>query len=232
MNRLFLTSNIGGYAASGENYRPCAMDGRNQFLENLKQSLPDRVNCLMMSAYPDNALMNDGMCMLQEAAFAMSGIPLDSIAICDDRNRAELGNLLAKANLVILCGGHVSTQNQFFAEIRLKKELELFSGVVIGISTGSMNSAALVYAQPELDGEATDPSYKRFIPGLGLTEIRVLPHYEELKDATLDGLRLIEDIGLPDSMEHPYYALVDGSYILCDATENTLYGEGISLLMG
>lgn len=226
MKKLFLTSNIGGYVVEEGNYRPCEMDSRNQFLENLKQSLPSKINCLMVSAYPDNSIMNDGMLMLQEAAFAMSGMPLDSIAICDDRNRSELGDLLAKANLVILCGGHVPTQNRFFFEIGLKEQMESFSGVVIGISAGSMNSATLVYAQPELEGEAIDPSYQRFIKGLGLTDIRVLPHYEELKEAKLDGLRFIEDMGLPDSMEHPFYALVDGSYILCDGKTNVLYGEG------
>lgn len=226
MNRLFLTSNIGGYVVEDGNYRPYKMDSRNQFLENLKQALPNRRNCLMVSAYPDNAIMNDGMVMLQEAAFAMSGLPLDSIAICDDRNRLDLGDLLTNANLVILCGGHVPTQNRFFTEIHLREQLERFDGVVIGISAGSMNSAALVYAQPGLDGEATDLSYQRFITGLGLTDIRILPHYEELKEAKLDGLRFIEDIGLPDSMKHPFYALVDGSYILCDGKTNVLYGEG------
>lgn len=226
MRKLFLTSNPGGFVVQEQNYQPCALDGRNRFLENLKQALPSRVNCLMVSAYPDNAVMNDGMVSLQEAALTMSGLPLDSIAICDDRNRPALGDLIKQANLVILCGGHVPTQNRFFAEIQLKEHMECFDGVVVGISAGSMNSATLVYAQPEEEGEAIDPSYQRFISGLGLTEIRILPHYEELKETTLDGLRLIEDIGLPDSLEHPYYALVDGSYIFCNSDGNTLYGEG------
>lgn len=226
MKTLFLTSNPGGFVAEEENWRPCALDDRNGFLEKLKQALPDRVNCLMVSAYPDNAVMNDGMRQLQEAAFAMSGITLETVAICDDRNRTELGGLLKRADLVILCGGHVPTQNRFFAEIQLGEQMEHFGGAVMGISAGSMNSAALVYAQPELEGEAADPCYRRFISGLGLTEIRILPHFEQLKETVLDGLRVIEDIGLPDSLQYPYYALVDGSYILCDGEVDTLYGEG------
>ena len=226
MKTIFLTSNIGGFVVEDGNYQPCPLDARNKLIENLKQCLPGKANCLMVSAFPDNAVVNDGMCMLQEASFAMSGLPQESIAICDDRNQSELGELIAKANLVILCGGHVPTQNRFFQEIHLKEYLERFDGVIIGISAGSMNSAALVYAQPEMEGEAIDPSYQRFIQGLGLTEIRILPHFEELKGTTLDGLRIIEDISLPDSMEHPYYALVDGSYILCDGDANRLYGEG------
>lgn len=85
----------------------------------------------------------------------------------------------------------------------------------MGISAGSMNCADMVYAQPELEGEAADPSYERFIVGLGLTERNILPHYQMVKDYTLDGLRLMEEITYPDSAGREFYALEDGSYILC-----------------
>lgn len=225
MKKLFLTSNMGGFVVEEGNWRPCALDGRNQFVENLKHALPSRVKCLMVSSSPGHAVMNDGILQLTEASFSMSGLPLDSAAICDDRNRSQVGGLVRRANLIILCGGHVPTQNRFFAEIRLKEHLEDFDGVIIGISAGSMNSAALVYAHPEEEGEAVDPAYQRFIPGLGLTDIRILPHFEELKGATLDGLRLIEDIGLPDSLAHAYYALVDGSYPLRRRSGHPLRGR-------
>lgn len=88
-----------------------------------------------------------------------------------------------------------------------------------------MNCASTVYAQPELEGEAVDPDYRRFIPGLGLTEHMVVPHYQMLCGTVLDGLRVIEDITLPDSVGHRFFLLPDGSYILEEAGSATLYGE-------
>ena len=111
------------------------------------------------------------------------------------------------------------TQNAFFQEIDLKKHLQDFNGLWIGSSAGSMNSATLVYAQPELEGEVIDPTYQRFIPGLGLTEKMILPHYSSWKNDVVDGLRLLEDVTYPDSQGHTFYLMEDGSYVLGDTEE-------------
>ena len=76
-----------------------------------------------------------------------------------------------------------------------------------------MNCADTVYAGPELEGEAIDPLYERWITGLGLTDINIFPHFQSLKDDYLDGLRLIEDITYADSIGHEIIALNDGSPI-------------------
>ena len=55
--------------------------------------------------------------------------------------------------------------------------------------------------------------------------INILPHFQCLKNITLDGLRVLEDISLEDSKTRPFYALVDGAYILIDENKSTLYGE-------
>lgn len=101
-----------------------------------------------------------------------------------------------------------------------------YNGIVIGISAGTMNCAEVVYAQPELDGEAIDPNYQRYLEGLNLTQISVLPHFQELKELSLDGLRVVEDISVPDSKIRPFYALVDGAFILVEDNKSVLYGEG------
>ena len=77
----------------------------------------------------------------------------------------------------------------------------------------------------ELEGEAIDPNYQRFISGLGLTEIRILPHFQELSNLTLDGLDIIGDIALADSKVYPFYALTDGAYIYIEDDKINLYGE-------
>ena len=69
--------------------------------------------------------------------------------------------------LLILGGGHVPTQNRFFQKIGLRERMKAFAGLVIGISAGSMNSAEIVYAHPELEGEAIDLAYPEMSLSLG-----------------------------------------------------------------
>lgn len=95
-----------------------------------------------------------------------------------------------------------------------------------------MNCAETVYAAPELEGEAIDPDYKRWISGLGITKVNILPHFQSLKDEILDDLRLIEDITYADSMGHEILALNDGSYIVVDGDNETVYGEAYSIKDG
>ena len=88
-----------------------------------------------------------------------------------------------------------------------------------------MNCADVVYAGPELEGEALNPLYERWIPGLGITDINIFPHMQSLKGACLDGMRVIEDITFADSVAHEIIALNDGSYIMAADGKTTLYGE-------
>ena len=105
-------------------------------------------------------------------------------------------------------------------------------GILIGISAGSMNSAETVYAQPERDGEAMDPAYQRFLPGLGLTKTMLLPHYQENKDDILDGLRVYEDIAFSDSYGNVFYAIPDGTYLLIEGGKEELRGEAYRISNG
>ncbi|MCC8182666.1 MAG: dipeptidase E, partial [Clostridiales bacterium] len=75
-------------------------------------------------------------------------------------------------------------------------------------------------------GEAVDPDYQRFIPGLGLTDINVLPHYQVVRDNILDGQHLFEDITCGDSFGNRFFALPDGSFFLSEYGECWLFGEG------
>ena len=101
----------------------------------------------------------------------------------------------------------------------------------MGISAGSMNCAEWVYVQPEEPGESS-PDFPRFAPGLGLTEVNILPHYQQVKDNILDGLRLFEDITYPDSQDNCFFALPDNSYIYQDPEHLLLFGEGYCLCDG
>lgn len=133
---------------------------------------------------------------------------------------------LACYDVIFLGGGHVPTQNAFFHRIGLREKLAHFDGIIIGISAGSMNAADEVYAQPEMPGEAADPSYRRFLRGLGLTDINILPHYQIVRDNMLDGRRLFEDITIPDCEGRRALILPDGSFLMIKDGEEQVFGEG------
>ena len=95
-----------------------------------------------------------------------------------------------------------------------------------------MNAADVVYAQPEEPGESTDPSYRRYLSGLGITKTCILPHYQMVKNRLLDGRRLFEDITFPDSFRQPFLALCDGSYLLCENGRETVFGEAYTIRNG
>lgn len=158
-------------------------------------------------------------------ALEETGIRFERKGVLDSRTARQAEELVANADLIILAGGHVPTQNQFFHEIDLPDLMKDYHGVVMGISAGTMNSDAVVYAQPELDGECLDPEYQRFLPGLGLTDVMILPHYHDYKDAVLDGLRVYEDVTYSDSVGRRFYALPDGSYLYKKDGKEILCGE-------
>ena len=154
-----------------------------------------------------------------------TGLSISCMDICDSRNGKEKAAALQSYDFVILGGGHVPTENAFFRSIGLPESFCGFDGIVMGISAGTMNCANIVYAQPEMPGEAADPDFDRFIPGLGLTEYNILPHYNAVKNDIIDGMRLIEDIAFGDSFGHTFYAITDGSYILQTEDRAEIRGE-------
>ncbi|MBQ2450395.1 MAG: Type 1 glutamine amidotransferase-like domain-containing protein [Lachnospiraceae bacterium] len=224
--RVFLTSSpAGNYFTSDGKRAACKLDESNAFVEELKKCWKENARCLMISAAPDEYEMNDSIRDIFLQAFPMSGLSVSEMMVWDHRNNEQEEDYLAQFDMLLLSGGHVPTQNAFFKEIELRDRIADYDGIVIGISAGTMNCADLVYAMPELEGEALDKIYRRFVLGLGLTDIMVIPHYQYLKGAMLDGMNIIEDIAFADSMGRSFYALPDGSYIEITDDKTMLFGE-------
>lgn len=197
----------------------------NQFIDELRNHIPNHCRALFVCSDPDSIEITDFYADAIKVSFEDAGFQFEHFNVLDNRN-AQLASFLVKeSDLIILAGGHVPTQNLFLQKIGLKKILEDYPGVIIGISAGSMNSAEMVYAQPELEGEALNPTYQRFLSGLGLTKIMLLPHYETVRNDIVDGLRAIEDIAFVDSMDNTFYAIPDGSYLFIKSGKDELRGE-------
>ena len=221
---LFLTSSPYLYQ-----HDPATLNPANEFVDRLKAVLPHRPKTLFIASDPANHDMTMAFIHATKDAFGRAGVPLGRCTALDWRNARWAYRLVAESQFIILVGGHVPTQNAFFQAIHLREILRGYTGVVMGISAGSMNCANIVYAQPEESGESLDPHYRRYLPGLGLTDLNILPHYQQVKDNILDGRRLYKDITYADSMGHTFYAMVDGSYIYNDGGGEVLFGEAYLL---
>ena len=197
----------------------------NGFVDELKKALATPIRCAMVSSFPDDKEITDRMAWELRECFEWAGMAFDHFEVIDRRTEQYAPRIIRSANFVILCGGHVPTENAFFTELGLKDLMRGFDGVAMGISAGSMNCASDVYSPPELEGEAKDPAYRRRCKGLGLTDINLLPHFQNLRNARIDGLRLVRDIVAPDSMEHTIYCLHDGSYFLITKGYTLLCGR-------
>ena len=153
---------------------------------------------LLVSAAPDDrgftASVQEGMSL----CIHRSGIATAFITMLDRHNAHRAAELVHRADWVILCGGHAPTQNRFLHEIGLAALLRDFPGVIMGCSAGSMNCAGKVYSHPEFADEAIDPHYCRWLEGLGLTDINLIPHLHQVRDMEMYGRRLFEDIIFPD----------------------------------
>ena len=222
--RAILTSALGGYTKTNGTRVPSTLLQANGLIETLRQNWPGRAKALILFASPSAFEKNDSLQACLEEAFALSGLSVSSVEACDERN-PDIVERIGETDVIVLTGGHVPTQNLFLKKLRLRERLAEFKGLVVAWSAGSMNCAEAAYAGPDLEGEAVDPLYQRWLDGLGITRINIFPHYQALRDSTLDGLRMMEDITLPDSMGHTFVALNDGSYVAIDGDRQTLYGE-------
>jgi len=228
---VFLTSHIGGSVRKNGQRIPSSLIEDNNLVNNLKNQWPERAKVLFIAANPNDTEKSESYRNAFLYAFPFHGMIIETYTVCDCRDM-DAAAQLADYDVIILSGGHVPTQNIFFQHIGLKEKLDGYNGIIIGISAGTMNCAEIVYAHPELDGEAIDPKYERFIPGLGLTKRMILPHYQMIKDDVLDDLRVFEDIAYPDSYGHEFYALNDGSYIISENGIEALYGEAYRIRDG
>lgn len=200
------------------------LNPQNEFVDRIRSVLPPNPQALFVCSDPDDHDMTCHFGADTAGAFSEAGIAFSGYQVLDGYNAEDAEMLIHSSDIVIFSGGHVATQNAFFQDIQLREIMADYDGVVLGISAGSMNLAEEVYVQPEEEGESA-PEFERFAPGLALTDVNILPHYQKVKDNILDGLRLYEDITFADSLGHTFFALPDGSYIYQDDDGQLLCGK-------
>ena len=156
----------------------------NSILDCLKSHIKNYDNFLFVARGNDDESTEqyfNNTCKSFELTLPFKNYNILNYTTC--KNAKEL---IEKADLIFLCGGHLPTQNKFFNEINLKELIKNTNALIVGGSAGSMNCADVVYCPPEVEGESVDPNFNRYMKGLGLTDINILPHYDEFKDYILD----------------------------------------------
>lgn len=230
MKTIFLTSSPFGPLDNSRTVE--GFDPMNRLPENLSRFWKKNARCLVISAFPSDIPACIEMRESMERSIRVNFPDIACLDIWDERTMDFSAQALTSYEVVFLGGGHVPTENAFFERIGLRESMKLYDGLVIGISAGTMNAAEHVYAQPELEGEAVDPEYRRFIKGLGLTKVNILPHYQMTRNYILDGMRLFEDITYRDSYGRRFLALPDGSYYTSIDGKGTVWGEAYEIVDG
>ena len=208
------------------------MDPANGLIEHLRAYYPEHCHAVYICSDPDNFDKVDSYAVGTARIMENEGFFFETFDTLDNRNPEQAEELIRKADLIILSGGHVPTQNRFFKKIGLREILNDYNGIVIGISAGSMNSADVVYSMPEIEGEAVDPDYRRFLVGLDLTKTMIIPHYYSTMNDTLDGMRVFEDIAYLDSIGKIFIALPDGSYLFIKDDREQIMGDAFRIENG
>ncbi len=221
----FLTSSFIVYQNRKE-YKAAPLINENGFEDRLREYWKKPARFVLFASNPEDAEENDFKARELRDSFSLSGFELEELRIVDRRNETPLQELLAWADVLYLAGGHAPTQNAYMRECGLKEKLNSFDGILLGLSAGSLNAADEAYMLPEFPGEAADPKFARTEAGLGLTKLHIVPHRDYFIDKKLDGLRFMEDILLPASMERTLYLISDGSYFLIRDGRTEFYGRG------
>ena len=232
---VFLTSSFVEYQPK-EGYVPKPLDESNHFGDNLRKYWKENSNFLVFTSDPLDTKMTDHVVEEMYDAFTLAGFSLGEIRSFDYRSigaeetaKEALKKAMQWADVFFLAGGHCPTENAFMKECDLKSLIhnpDVFDGIFIGLSAGSVNAAEDVYLIPELKGESIDPEFVRFTDGLGLTDINMLPHSQHMETVMLDGKHMIDDIVSGDSSGREIYVIPDGTYFMIRNGMTEFFGTG------
>ncbi len=223
--KLFLTSQIEATAIEKGAHFTGKIDNRHGFLTRFRDCISKHERMLYISYTP--GFSDKVLDWFENTIDSLKGeeISFNEYILINGSNAIRLRDLVPGTDVIFLSGGHLPTQNCFFQQIGLRDILSNFDGTIVAQSAGSMNCAKTVYVCPELPGESIDPNFERFRPGLGLTDINIIPHYNVNANFFLDGKRFYWDIIYPDTFKVPLYVLTDGSYFYVHDDKTEFYGE-------
>ena len=230
MSTVFLASHLQNYYKNDNGIKvPCELSDKNQLVTNLKRSCKNLRNLLFVASDPNDYEKNQQKLQILIDSMKLSGIEFDSYNILDARNIEQTAQLTERADLVYLTGGHTYEQKQFFDKIKLKEAMVQYSGVVVGVSAGAINLAKDVFNSPEKFAYYAEPIHYE---GLGLVDINVRAHFQNDISQMDQETQARRRIDLTNSYNRTIYGIEDGSYILFENGQYTLFGQGCIMKNG
>lgn len=214
MKTIILTSNPAFSIKNEKNIRkPIKLD--NNLIATLKKEVKEFNNILFISSSPDEYETNEEYSNIIFKSLSLSGVKFKMMDLIDSRNWLFSRGLINNADLIILMGGNPLEQMEFFHNIELKDKLKKYTKCIMGISSGSINMSNDAYCSQD-DKIENSCNYK----GLGLTNIRIEPHFD------INDEKRINNLLLEDSKKKNFIALEDDSFILIKKNDIKLFGNG------
>lgn len=224
---LFLTSDIGARKKENGIRGVSELNNINNFVGELQKYITKGKNFLFIASSPENFEINDFYGQLTFNSFNISGFEFKNLQILDYRNLQNAENLIKEASIIFLAGGNTIREMQFFNELNLSSLLKKYGPIIIGQSAGALNLAHEVYCSPEDENEIENI---RYFSGLGLTYINIEPHFKN--SPHFGEWSVLERILLEDSKKKPFIAITDGSFIVDNGIEQTIFGEAYEFSKG
>lgn len=216
---VFLTSDVGASTKMNGVRVVSKLNNTNGFVDQLKKYTKGGKNFVFIVSDPSTFDKNDSYAKLTFDSFNLSGFHFENLIIIDSRTLANVEKFIKEADLVYLAGGDPLCQMDFFEKLNLSNLLKKYKPIVIGQSAGSINLAKNAYCSPEDEEEIEN---KRYYKGLGLTNIRIEPHFKNSSDFEYS---FSGKILLKDSKKKDFIAITDGSFIVDDGKVATIFGE-------
>lgn len=232
MKTIFLTSFVGGYRKTPNGKEVIKIDNSNHFIDRLKATKDKWKTFVMVCSNPDVYEKTDEYTKIFTEAFNLDGFGIENVYIIDHRFTGDIEKTILSADVVFLTGGHTPTQNKYLKEIKLDEILAKYNGIVIGQSAGSMNLAKTVYCPPDTPADLTD-DYKKAFSGVGLTNIRIMPHMSGAFSDNVNGQgKNTYDYCIEDSYDLPMYGIYDFGFIEIQGKKSTAYGKTLLIKNG
>ena len=151
--------------------------------------------------------------------FKEIGICFEESCVVDGRmSMIEAQQKVSEADVIWLSGGDTFAQIAYLQKYGLKKVINEFDGVIIGMSAGSINMA-----KTSICTLSCGHQKQEIYSGLGCVDISVEPHF--IRNSVSNELIEI-------SQKHTLYGLCDDGVIVCSGNTVKCYGEVHKLYNG
>ena len=151
--------------------------------------------------------------------FQNIGIDFEKSYVVDGRMKKEMAkDVVRSADVVWLSGGDTPTEYQYLLKYELIDILREHSGVIIGMSAGSINLTKMAICTL-----ACGHDKQEIYEGIGCVEFSVEPHFDRNK---------VPKELLELSKQYTIYGLCDESLILCEGKTRIFLGEVYQMIDG